>query len=100
MGFVLSVIVLLSIVYYTSYFLTQFLEKNKALWVFVFGFGVWFLLIKSFYGFITGRFNSELVVFFDMAFLILLPFPYIAGVIALIILVIKKVIGRIKKSSS
>lgn len=95
---VFGAIALLSIVYYISYLLTQFLEKNRALWIFIFGFVVWFLVIKSFYGFITGRFDSELVGYFDMAFLILLPLPYIAGLIAFVILIIKKIIGSRKKT--
>ena len=95
---VLSIIILLSIVYFISYLLTRFLEKNKTLWIFIFGFVLWFLLIKSFCGFITERFDSELIGYFDMAFLILLPFPYIAGAIALVILIIKKIIGSRKES--
>lgn len=100
MAVVLSIISLLSIVYFISYLLTQFLEKNKVLWLFIFGFAVWFILIKVYHGFLNEQLDAESSISINMAFLILLPFPYIAGVIALIILVIKKVIGRIKKSSS
>ena len=100
MGVALSFIALITIVYFISYLLTLFLEKNKVLWIFIFGFAIWLLLFRGYYGFLNEHLDAESSIHINIAFLVLLPFPYIAGVIAFVILIIKKIISHRKKSSS
>lgn len=94
MGVALSAIPLISIVYFISYLLTRFLEKNKVLWLFIFGFVIWFILFQVYYGFLNEHLDAESSIHINIAFLLLLPFPYIAGVISFVILIIKKIISN------